>query len=94
MLQSGQAPPVYPTCCKSDNRWVKKRLRHRLSRWSPAVVEAVDEQGDHAVGLAVSSDGLTWRRQEVPGRAAGGPVLRKAAWRCGGGRGPSHKEIG
>ncbi|CAK9008113.1 unnamed protein product [Durusdinium trenchii] len=39
--------------------------------------EAVDEQGDHAVGLAVSSDGLTWRRQEVPGRAAGGPVLRK-----------------
>eukprot|EP00434_Breviolum_minutum_P012551 symbB.v1.2.011057.t1/scaffold728.1/size168468/5 len=39
--------------------------------------EAVDEAGDHACGLATSKDGITWQRQEVPGRAAGGPVLQK-----------------
>ena len=39
--------------------------------------EAVDASGDHAVGLATSGDGLTWHRTVVPGRAAGGPVVRK-----------------
>ncbi|CAE8612233.1 unnamed protein product [Polarella glacialis] len=42
--------------------------------------EAVDAQGDHAVGLAESSDGVKWLRQEVPGASApGGPVFAKGA---------------
>ncbi|CAL1126331.1 unnamed protein product [Cladocopium goreaui] len=39
--------------------------------------EAVDDRGDHACGLAYSEDGVVWQRQDVPGRAAGGPILQK-----------------
>lgn len=40
--------------------------------------EAVDDAGDHQVGVADSSDGVQWQRRDIPGTAApGGPILSK-----------------
>ncbi|CAE7217557.1 unnamed protein product, partial [Symbiodinium natans] len=43
------------------------------------VYEAVDSAMDHAMGLAESSDGITWTKVQFPEAERGGPILKKGA---------------
>lgn len=72
----------------SDGLWDSKGVGVRSIASAPdgslvMLYEAVDDAGDHAIGVAKSNDGVAWERCMIPGaQALGGPVLTKGSANC------------